>query len=415
MDRARIHEGIRRMRFTDVLGRSERSELSQMEAAELLGISERTFRRWRDRHRDAGLAGLADRRLAPSLRRVPVAEIERMLGLYRDLYRGFTVKHFHEQLGKRHHYTLGYTVTKLHLHRAGLVQAATKRSAHRKKRPRRPMLGMLLHQDASTHAWLPGDARHYDLVVTMEDATSAIYSAFLVDQEGTASSFRGVREVVAKHGLFCSLYTDRGSHYFFTPEGGGPVSRTVLTQFGRALKQLGIEHIAAYSPQARGRSERAFGTLQDRLPKELKLAGIDTVEAANRWLSESYIAAYNERFAIGAEQEGSAFVADAMGAWREILCIQEERTVGNDNTVKWERRSLQLPPSRLRPHFVKATVRVHEYPDGRLAVFWGPHRLADYTADGSIIQPEACAIPLIASGRNSGTAMPRRLALHSVT
>ena len=368
------------MRFTDVLGRSERSELSQMEAAELLGISERTFRRWRDRHRDAGLAGLADRRLAPSLRRVPVAEIERMLGLYRDLYRGFTVKHFHEQLGKRHHYTLGYTVTKLHLHRAGLVQAATKRSAHRKKRPRRPMLGMLLHQDASTHAWLPGDARHYDLVVTMEDATSAIYSAFLVDQEGTASSFRGVREVVAKHGLFCSLYTDRGSHYFFTPEGGGPVSRTVLTQFGRALKQLGIEHIAAYSPQARGRSERAFGTLQDRLPKELKLAGIDTVEAANRWLSESYIAAYNERFAIGAEQEGSAFVADAMGAWREILCIQEERTVGNDNTVKWERRSLQLPPSRLRPHFVKATVPRWRASGGRS---WRATREFSRTAPGA--------------------------------
>jgi len=248
MDRAGIHEGIRRMRFADVLGRSERSELSQMEAAELLGISERTFRRWRDRHYEAGEAGLADRRLTPSLRRAPVAEIERMLGLYRDLYRGFTVKHFHEQLGKRHNYTLGYTVTKLHLHRAGLVQAATKRSAHRKKRPRRPMVGMLLHQDASTHAWLPGDAGKHDLVVTMEDATSALYSAFLVDQEGTASSLRGVREVVAKHGLFCSLYTDRGSHYFFTPEGGGPVSKTMLTQFGRALKQLGIEHIAAYSP-----------------------------------------------------------------------------------------------------------------------------------------------------------------------
>ena len=179
------------MRFTDVLGRSERSELSQMEAAELLGISERTFRRWRDRHREVGLAGLADRRLAPSLRRAPVAEIERMLGLYRDLYRGFTVKHFHEQLGKRHNYTLGYTVTKLHLHRAGLVQAATKRSAHRKKRPRRPMVGMMLHQDASTHAWLAGDAGKHDLVVTMEDATSAIYSAFLVDEEGTASSFAG--------------------------------------------------------------------------------------------------------------------------------------------------------------------------------------------------------------------------------
>jgi transposase len=398
MDRARIHEGIRRMRFTDVLGRTERSELSQIEAAELLGISERTFRRWRDRQQDMGETGLADRRLGPSLRRAPVAEIERMLGLYRDLYRGFTVKHFHEQLGKRHNYTLGYTVTKLHLHRSGLVQAATKRSAHRKKRPRRPMVGMMLHQDASTHAWLPGNLGKHDLVVTMEDATSAIYSAFLVAQEGTTSSLRGVCDVVAKHGLFCSLYTDRGSHYFFTPEGGGPVSKTVLTQFGRALKQLGIEHIAAYSPQARGRSERAFETLQDRLPKELKLAGIDTVEAANRWLSDVYIAEHNKRFAIAAEQEGSAFVADTMEAWREILCIQEDRTVGNDNTVKWERRSLQLPPSRLRPHFVKATVRVHEYPDGQLAVYWGPHRLADYSADGTLIQPEAGAAAGIGIG-----------------
>ncbi len=381
------------MRFTDVLGRTERSELSQMEAAELLGISERTFRRWRERQQEMGEAGLTDRRLAPSLRRAPVAEIERMLGLYRELYRGFTVKHFHEQLGKRHNYTLGYTVTKLHLHRAGLVHPATKRSAHRKKRPRRPLVGMMLHQDASTHAWLPDEAGKHDLVVTMDDATSAIYSIFLADEEGTASSLRGVREVVAKHGLFCSLYTDRGSHYFHTPEAGGQVSKTVLTQFGRALKQLGIVHIAAYSPQARGRSERAFSTLQDRLPKELKLAGISTVEAANRWLSEIYMAEYNQRFAIVAEQEGSAFVADEMGAWREILCVQEERTVGNDNTVKWERRNLQLPPSRLRPHFVKATVRVHAYPDGQVAVYWGPHRLADYDAQGHIVQSEALLTP----------------------
>jgi hypothetical protein len=393
MDRARIHEGIRRMRFSDVLGRTERSELSQLEAAELLGVCERTFRRWRDRHREEGASGLLDLRLQPSLRRAPVAEIERMLGLYRDVYRGFTVKHFHEHLGKRHGYRLGYTVTKLHLHRAGLVMpalvmAAKQRSAHRKKRPRRPMVGMLLHQDASTHAWLAGDAGKQDLVVTMEDATSALYSAFLVDEEGTASSLRGVGEVVAEHGLFCSLYTDRGSHYFETPEAGGRVSKTVLTQFGRALKQLGIEHIAAYSPQARGRSERVFATLQDRLPKELALAGISTVEAANRWLREVYISAHNERFAIAAEQAGSAFVIDAMGAWREILCIQEERTVGNDNTVKWRRLSLQLPPSRLRPHFVKAKVRVHEYPDGQLAVFWGPHRLADYDAIGTIIQQQ---------------------------
>ena len=375
------------MRFADILGRSERSELSQMEAAELLGISERTFRRWRDRHREFGLSGLDDRRLAPSLRRAPVAEIERMLGLYRDLYRGFTVQHFHEQLRKRHNYVLGYTVTKLHLQREGLVVRAKTRSAHRKKRPRRPMVGMMLHQDASTHAWLPGAARSYDLVVTMEDATSALYSAFLVDQEGTGSSFRGLREVVARHGLFCSLYTDRGSHYFFTPEAGGKVSKTALTQVGRALRQLGVEHIAAYSPQARGRSERVFQTLQDRLPKEFKLAGIDSVEAANVWLRDSFIPEHNKRFAVDAEQEGSAFVADGTGAWREILCLQEDRMVGPDNTVKWDGLVLQLPPSRLRPHFVKTTVRVHGYPDGRLAVFWGPHRLGDYDAKGRIIAP----------------------------
>jgi hypothetical protein len=267
------------------------------------------------------------------------------------------------------------------------VQRAKTRSAHRKKRPRRPMVGMLLHQDASTHAWLPGDARAYDLVVTMEDATSAIYSAFLVEQEGTASSFRGLREVVARHGLFCSLYTDRGSHYFQTPAAGGKVSKTALTQVGRALSQLGIEHIAAYSPQARGRSERVFLTLQDRLPKEFKLAGISTIEAANEWLRETFIAAHNARFAVAAEQEGSAFVADAAGAWREILCIHEDRIVGNDNTVKWGRLSLQLPPSRLRPHFVRTTVRVHAYPDGRLAVLWGPHRLAEYDAKGCLIEP----------------------------
>jgi transposase len=208
MERAGIHEGVRRMRFEDVLGRTERSELSQMEAAEVLGVSERTLRRWRDRYRENGPSGLLDRRLRPSLRRAPKAEIERMLGLYRDVYRGFTVKHFHEQLGKRHNYMLGYTVTKLHLHRAGLVTPARTRSAHRKKRPRRPMVGMMVHQDASTHAWLAGEARRYDLVATMDDATSEVYSLFPVEQEGTASSLRGVREVIETHGLFCSLYTD---------------------------------------------------------------------------------------------------------------------------------------------------------------------------------------------------------------
>jgi transposase len=386
MDRARIHEGIRRMRFEALLERQEEGALSQVEAAEMLGMSERSFRRWRDRLREEGEAGLADRRLGkPSSRRAASEEIARMLGLYRERYVDFTVKHFHEQLVKRHSYKLGYTVTKVHLQRAGLVMRAKTRSAHRKKRPRRPMLGMLLHQDASRHAWLPGTGQQHDLVVTLDDATSAIYSAFLVEEEGTASSFHGLREVVARHGLFCALYTDRGSHYFQTPKAGEKVSKSQLTQVGRALKQLGIEHIAAYSPQARGRSERAFRTLQDRLPKELKLAGIRSVAGANRWLAKSYIPAYNAAFAIAAEQDGSAFLKDRSAAWAEILCVQDERVVGNDNTVKWNRLCLQLPPSHLRPHFVKATVCVHEYPDGTLAVFLGPHRLADYDAAGNIV------------------------------
>ena len=217
------------------------------------------------------------------------AEIERMLGLFRDKYSDFTVKHFHEQLRKRHGYKLGYTVTKVHLHRAGLVRPALKRSAHRKKRPRRPLVGMMLHQDGSRHAWLEGQPP-LDLIVTLDDATSAIYSRSWSRRKGTASTFRGLREVIERHGLFCALYTDRGSHYFHTPVAGEKVSKTQLTQVGRALAQLGIEHIAAYSPEARGRSERVFRTLQDRLPKELRLAGIATVEAANAWLAETYMA-----------------------------------------------------------------------------------------------------------------------------
>jgi transposase len=391
MGRAGVLQEIRRMRFEALLERHERGELSQIEAAEVLGVSERTFRRWRDRLRDEGPEGLLDRRTGkPSGRRAAADEILRMLGLWREHYADFTVKHFHEQLVKRHDYKLGYTVTRLHLHRAGLVKPAPRRSAHRKKRPRRPMAGMLLHQDASRHAWLDGSAP-LDLVVTLDDATSEIYSAFLVEEEGTASSFRGLAEVVAAKGLFCALYTDRGSHYFHTPAAGGRVSRTQLTQVGRALSQLGIEHIAAYSPETRGRSERVFRTLQDRLPKELRLAGITSVDAANRFLAEVYLPEHNARFAVPAEQGGSAFVVDAGQAWREILCIEEERQVGNDNTVKWKRLFLQIPPSPLRPHFVRAKVRVHEYPDGQLAVFWGPHRLADYDAAGAPIDTHALA------------------------
>jgi len=228
----------------------------------------RTFQRWAGRYGDEGEAGLADRRVGGrSPRRAAQEELERMLGLYRDKYADFTVKHFHEQLVKRHGYKLGYTVTKLTLHAAGLVKPVRSRSAHRKKRQRRPLPGMMLHQDGSRHVWIEGRPP-MDLIVTLDDATSEIYSMILVEEEGTASTFCALSEVIAAHGLFCALYTDRGAHYFHTPKGGERASRSHKTQVGRALAQLGTEHIASYSPQARGRSERAFRTLQDRLPKE---------------------------------------------------------------------------------------------------------------------------------------------------
>lgn len=374
------------MRFEDVLGRWERGDLSQSEAADVLGMSERTFRRWHGRYVEEGVLGLRDRRIGrASPLRVGEEERHEMVALYREMYGDFTVKHFHEQLAKRHDYRLSYTFTRLALQAAGAVKPARRRGAHRKKRPRRPLVGMMLHQDASTHDWL-GTGTMADLAITMDDATSAIYSAILVEQEGTASSFLGLGETIAAHGLFCQLYTDRGSHYFHTPEAGAKVDKTKPTQVGRALAQLGIEHIAAYSPEARGRCERAFRTLQDRLPKELRLAGIATMEEANRFLAEVYLPAHNRRFAQAPEQAGSAFVRAPASAWRDVLCVREDRRVANDNTVRWRGLTLQIPESPLRPHFARATVRVHEYPDGALALFHGPRPIARYNPDGSPVE-----------------------------
>lgn len=376
-------QGVRMMKFLDILGRYEAAEFGQMEAAELLGVGERTFRRWRERYEEEGEAGLLDRRLGKvSGKRVPADREAEVEALYRSRYSGFTAKHFHEHLVRDHGFSWGYTWTKTFLHSKGLLEKAKRRGAHRRKRERRPLPGMMLHQDGSKHEWLSGQPA-LDLIVTMDDATSAILSAFLVEEEGTASTFQGLMEVFGQYGLPLSLYTDRGSHYFHTPEAGGKVDRTHLTQVGRALAHLGVEHIAAYSPQARGRSERVFHTLQDRLLKELKLAGIVTVEAANVFLRDVYTPAHNARFAVKAGQEGSAFVAIPGIDLGEILCIQEERKVGNDNCVSFNRLKLQIPESPLRAHFVKATVKVRQYPDGTYAVFHGQRCLGRYDKKGA--------------------------------
>jgi transposase len=375
-------------KFRDVLSRWEGKELSAMDAGEILGCSERQFLRYRRRYEEEGLEGLVDKRLGrASQRGVPIDEVAWMLEEYRTHHMGWNVKHFHEHLQQRHGFGWGYTWTKTQLHTAGLVERAKRRGAHRRKRPRKPCEGMMLHQDGSPFQWLDGQAE-LDLIVTLDDATSTIYSAFLVEEEGTASSFRALLEVFAAKGLPASLYTDRGSHYFHTPKAGEAVDKDRLTQVGRGLARLGIEHIPAYSPEARGRSERMFGTLQGRLPKELKLAGISDGEAANRFIRDIYLPEHNARFAGPPEIAESAFVAADPALLREILCIEEERIVARDNTVAFDGLRLQLPESPARAHFVKARVKLRRYPDATIAVFHGPRPIARYTSQGELIAPQ---------------------------
>jgi hypothetical protein len=370
-------------RFQEAFEQYEKHRLSSEEAGELLGMSGRNFRRLCVRYEEDGIEGLRDRRIGKvSSRRAPTRELERMHALYRERYSDFTVKHFHEQLVKRHGYKLCYTVTKASLQAAGLVAKARRRGAHRKKRERRPLPGMLLFQDGSTHRWIAGLGRDLDLVVTLDDATSTICSAFLVEQEGTMSSFLGLAETITRHGLFGALYTDRGGHYFITPKDARKVDKTQLTQVGRALSQLGITHIPSYSPQGRGRMERVFGTLQKRLPQELRLARSKTVAAANRYLRERFVPDHNARFAVPAAEPGSAFLPYTGRPLADVLCVQEDRVVGADNCVSFARRSLQIPPQGHRRHYVRATVRVHQYPDGSLAIFDGPRCLARFDPKG---------------------------------
>jgi transposase len=372
-------------KFTDVYDRWEQGLLSQAEAAEILGKCERTFRRYIDTFEAEGLEGLRDGRLGRvSEKAVPADAVKRILELYRKTYLGWNVTHFHEHVVRHHGYTLGYTCLKNHLQASGLVRPERRPGGHRRKRERKPCAGMMLHQDGSREVWLAGQPA-MDLIVTMDDATSEIYSAFLIDEEGTMSTFLGLLETLGARGLPSSLYTDRGSHYFFTPEAGGKVDKKQVTQVGRALKHLGVEHIAAYSPEARGRSERMFGTLQDRMIKELALAGITDVAAANAWIKTSYLPDHNRRFMVEPTLPDSAFVSVEAERLVETLCIADERTVGRDNTISWEGLDLQIPESPIRPHYYRACVNVHAYPDGTLAILHGPRVISRYTGKGVLV------------------------------
>jgi len=368
----------RAMKIQEVILKAMAGQLKWWEAAEIIGVTDRTMRRWRNEYAEHGYKGLWDyRRRRPSPKRVPVQDLEQVLRLYRERYHDFNVQHFHEKLREEHGLHYSYTWVKTALQEAGLVERRKKRGSHRKRRPRRPLPGMLLHIDGSEHRWF-GDARRYELIVILDDATSEIYYAQLVEAESTHSVMVALREVIETRGLFCSLYSDRAGHFFVTPKRGERVDHSRPTQVGRALQELGVKMIAAYSPQARGRSERNFGTWQGRLPQELRLHKISDVERANAFLREHYIGELNARFAVAAAQKGTAFVRAQRKDLDWVFSVQHERTVNNDNTVALDNRVLQLNKTRWRNTLAGQSVIVHEHLDGRVSIRYGPHVIAQY-------------------------------------
>jgi transposase len=381
----------RMMKLQDVLLKAMAKKITWWEAAEIIGVTDRTMRRWRERLEEHGYSGLADRRKGKvSFRRVPLKTCEEVLRLYREKYFDFSIRHFHEKLQSEHGIELSYTWVQQALQGAGFAKRRSRRGTHRRRRERRSLPGMLLHVDGSKHRWL-NDDRWYDLIVILDDATSEIYYAQLVEEESTRTVMAALREVIEKKGVFCALYSDRGSHFFVTPKAGEPVDKGRLTQVGRAMKELGIQMIAAYSPQARGRSERNFGTWQGRLPQELRLAKITSVEAANAFLRSRYIAEINRKFAVAAKEKGTAFRACSRKDLDWVFSIQTERVVGKDNTISIADRRWQINKTRFRHTLAGCTVTIHEHLDGGISIRYGPHLVAQFDGLGKAISSRRAA------------------------
>lgn len=383
------------MKISEVITRAISGKINWIQAAEILGMSDRQLRRWRNSWDKYGYGGLFDRRTQrPSPKRVPMADVEKVLRLYREKYFDLNVKHFVEKLHGQEQIQLSYTWVKNALQNAGLVKREAKRGPHRRKRPRRPIPGMMLHVDGSRHRWIPGLDQYQDLIVVFDDATSEAYDVKLVDEESTVTVMAALKRVVEQRGLFCSLYSDRGSHMAWTPKAGGTVDRGRPTQIARALDQLGIELILAYSPQARGRCERLFGTWQGRLPQEFRLRNITTVEAANDFLRQDWIALHNASFSVEAEQTGTAFVTYPGKDLEKIFSQQQKRVVDNDNTVRFEGRCLQIPQQTFRFSMARCPVLVCEHLDQTLTVHYGHHVLGHYDALGQLQRMPIATQPL---------------------
>ena len=388
----------------EVILRAYAKKLSWIQAAEILGISARQLRRIKWAYEKGGFHALFDGRVGKaSPRRLPIETVEEVLRLYRDEYFDFNVRHFHERLREKHHLEVSYTWTKCLLQGAGLVAKERARKPHHKRRARRPVPGMLLHIDGSEHQWF-GDERWFDLIVILDDATSEIYYAQLTEAESTRSVMLGIRFVIERWGIFCALYSDRASHFFTTPRAGEAVDKQALTQVGRALRELSIQLIPAYSPQARGRSERSFRTWQGRLPQELRIRSIETLEAANEFLQNEYIAEFNGRFTVQSEEEGTAFVPCLRGDLDRVFSIQTERIVNRDNTVKFKNRWLQIERQAWRGSLAGCRVIVYQHFDETLSLGFGVHTLGRYTTEGETLKQT----PTTNAGQKQPAVLPVR-------
>lgn len=382
----------RAMKAQEVLLRVMAGELSWIQAADVMGVSPRSMRRWRRRMEDGGGDGLLDRRCCPSPRRVPGRVVTWLLRQYKGRYRGFNVRHFHAVLVREHGFEYSYSFVKQVLHGAGLVKRLKPRGRHRLRREPRALFGEMLHIDGSLHRWLTlCPEERFSLITVVDDATKQLLYAKLVEAEGTVPIFEALRAVFRRYGLPQALYSDRASWAARTPVKDEPVDKTRPTQVGRALKRLGVEHILAYSPQARGRSERVNRTLQDRLVNELRVEKIRSIEEANRYLEERFRPAYNIEFGRAPAEPASAFVSLGGADLDQILCFEEERVAQRDNTVGCDGVCLQVPKQKGRTTCAGLPLIVRRHLDGTYSVWRGAQKLASYNSRGRLSNPETAA------------------------
>ena len=370
----------------EVIQKAIEKKITWIQAASICGVTTRHMSRLRERYERLGIEGLRDGRTGKRQPRRISEETEReVCRLKREVYRDFSVRHFHEFATTRHGLNLGYTWTLTVLQKHGLAEKGSSRGRYRRKRERRPMRGMLLHLDASRHRWISG-LPMWDLNVVLDDADGRILHARFVPEEGTHSTFVALDHVLRRWGRFSELYTDRGSHFCRTTSAPEGPDEEQNGQVSRVLKVLGIHHILARSPEARGRSERAFGTIQGRLPQELRLSGVRDYEAANDYLDRHFVRNFNRRFTVEPAQSESAFVPLAGLDLELLVSIQHERRVRADNTVLFEKRVLQLPSSPWRMHFARCPVIVHELIDQSLAVSYQGREIARFDRSGERIE-----------------------------